>query len=258
MKFIPAIFLSISLSFGQMTGREIMERVDAQPEPADVVSVTTMTLVKTVKGKEKKRIREVKQYLKFYEEGDFSSKSLIRFVRPADVKGTGFLMWEYRDAGRDDDQWLYLPALQKVKRIVAKQKREKFMGTDFTYEDLGGRDINRDTYDLLGEETVFEEECYRIKATPLEEDPAYSKRIVWISKERWTVRKVEFYDRKGRLLKILHIPELHRDGDFWTVDRMIMEDVQKAHKTVLVVSDVSYESGMEDSFFTQRFLTRTR
>jgi len=256
MKLIIPLLLSMSLVFAQLTGREIMERVDAQPEPDDVVSTTTMTLIKTVKGKEKKRIREVKRYQKFYKEGEFASKTLIRFLKPADVKGTGFLMWEYRQLSKDDDQWLYLPALKKVKRIVARQKSENFMGTDFTYEDMGGRDIDEDTYKLLGEEVVFDEDCYKIEARPAEKGSSYSKRIVWVSKEQWLMRKVEFYDRRGRLLKILQVSEVFRDGDYWTLNRLIMENVRRSHKTVLDLSNVTYDSGMEDNFFTERFLRR--
>lgn len=250
------IFLSASVLFGQLTPREIMERVDAQPEPEDVVSTSTMTLVKLVGPKEKQRVREVKRYQKFYTRGEFSSKSLIHFLKPADVKGTGFLMWEYSEAGKDDDQWLYLPALQKVKRIVARQKSEQFMGTDFTYEDLAGRDIDEDTYTSLGEEPVFDEECYRIQATPNEKNSQYSKRIVWVSKTQWLIRKVEFYDTKERLLKILWIPDVQKDGDYWTLNQLIMENVQKSHKTVLDVSGVGYDSRLGDDFFTERFLRR--
>lgn len=241
-----------------MTGREIMEKADAHPEPEDMVSTTTMTLVKVVGEREKKRVREVTRYQKFYEKGEFSSKSLVRFLKPADVEGTGFLMWEYREPGKDDDQWLYLPALQKVKRIIARQKSERFMGTDFTYEDLAGRDIDEDSYRLLGEEKAFNQDCYKVEATPVDKESSYSKRIVWVSKKDWLVRRVEFYDRKGRLLKILEIPKVRKDGSYWTTTQLVMENVQEAHKTVLDVSDVSYDSGIEDSFFTERYLRRTR
>jgi len=235
-----------------------MEKVDSQPEPDDIVSTTTMTLIKSVKGGEKKRVREVKRYQKFYSEGEFESKSLIRFLKPADVKGTGFLMWEYRQVGKDDDQWLYLPALEKVKRIIARQKSENFMGTDFSYEDMGGRDIDEDTYSLLDEEMVYEENCYKIEAIPVDKGSSYSKRIVWISKEHWLIRKVEYYDRKEKLLKILQIPEVYKEGKYWTLTQLIMENVQKSHKTVLNLSDITNDSGIEDNFFTERFLKRSQ
>ena len=257
MKLFGCILLSLSFVSGQMTGREIMEKVDLQPEPEDMVSTTTMTLIKTVKGREKQRIREIKRYQKFYRKGEFSSKSLLRFLKPADVKGTGFLMWEYRQTGKDDDQWLYLPALEKVKRIVARQKSENFMGTDFTYEDLGGRNIDEDTYSLLGEEEIFNEDCYTLQVLPVEKTSSYLKRIVWVSKKQWLLRKVEYYDRKGKLLKIFLIPEVSKNGNYWTSSRLIMENVQKSHKTILNLSDVTYDSGIEDSFFTERFLKRT-
>ncbi|MEE9165868.1 MAG: outer membrane lipoprotein-sorting protein [Candidatus Neomarinimicrobiota bacterium] len=258
MKVAILYILLASYLPGQMTGREIMEKVDIHPEPEDMVSTTTMTLIKTVGEREKRRMREVTRYQKFYPEGEFSSKSLVRFLKPPDVEGTGFLLWEYREPGKDDDQWLYLPALKKVKRIVARQKSESFMGTDFTYEDLARREIDEDTYELIGEEVAFDRDCYKVEAIPREKGSNYSKTIVLVSKDQWLVRKVEYYDRKGRLLKILEIPEIRKDGAYWTTRNLVMENVQKSHRTVLDVSDVTYDSGIDDHFFTERFLKRSR
>ena len=148
---ILVLVLFVGELLAQPTGREVMEKLDDQPEPKDVVSTTTMTLTKIVRGKERSRIRAITRSQKFYNGGDFSSKILIRFEKPADVKGTGLLMWEYRDSQRDSDHWLYLPALQKSKRIVSNQKNQSFMGSDFSYEDMEGRDLDEDSYNLLGE-----------------------------------------------------------------------------------------------------------
>tara|TARA_B100000315_G_scaffold195807_2_gene186780 strand:- start:7605 stop:8378 length:774 start_codon:yes stop_codon:yes gene_type:complete len=256
MRAAPLILFFFGTVFSQMTGREIMEKMDAQPEPETVISTSRMSLVKIRKGKERKRIREVKRHQKYYEEGEFDTKSMIRFLKPADVKGTGFLMWEYRDPEKEDNQWLYLPALKKVKQIAGNQKTESFMGSDFTYEDMEGRSIDEDTFTLLGEEVIFGESCYKVESVPIGEDESYTKRIVWISKENWTLRKVEYYDKRRNLFKVLTVPEHHQDGDYWNVDKMIMENVQKSHKTVLELSDVEYDREIKDSFFTERFLKR--
>ena len=158
-----------------MTGREIMEKTDALPEPNDAVSTVKMSLIKSKKGKTRKRMREIRRFQVYYKEGELKSKSLIRFLKPAEVKGTSLLMWEYR-GGKDDDQWLYLPAMQKVKRIVAREKSSEFMGSDFTYEDMGGRNIDEDSYKLLEEEELFGENCYRVEAIPIKNGSSYSRR----------------------------------------------------------------------------------
>lgn len=248
--------LMMSLVFGQMTGRQIMEKVDAWPEPKSMVAKTTMTLISIKRGREKKRVREITRYQRNFDEGKFKSKSLIRFLKPADVKGTGFLMWEYRENNKDDDQWLFLPALGKVKRIAAREKSENFMGSDFTYEDIGGRELNDDEYELLGEEEVNGIDCYKVQAIPKQKDTAYNKRIVWVDKNNFVMTKVQFYDKKNRLLKVLDFLKQHLDGNYWSVLKMKMENMQTEHKTVMEISDIQYDIGVKESFFTERYLKR--
>ncbi|MFQ6609032.1 MAG: outer membrane lipoprotein-sorting protein [Fidelibacterota bacterium] len=256
-QYLLGLVLLFSFGWGQMTGREIMEKTDTLPEPNDAISTVTMSLIKSKKGKTRKRMRQIKRYQDFFQKGDFRSKSLIRFLKPADVKGTSLLIWEYQ-SDKDDDQWLYLPAMQKVKRIVAREKSTEFMGSDFTYEDMGSRDIDEDTYKLIGEDEIFGEDCYLVGALPVQKESTYSRRVVWVSKKTWIVRKVEYFNKKGELLKILTIPKLHKEGNYWTVDKMIMENVKKAHKTILEINDVKYDSGIDGWRFTERGLKRMK
>ena len=255
MKHILGLLIMFSIIWGQMTGRGIMEKTDALPEPDDAISTVKMSLIKSKKGKTRKRMRQIRRYQVFYEEGEFRSKSLIRFLKPTDVKGTSLLMWEYRGE-QDDDQWLYLPAMQKVKRIVAQEKSSEFMGSDFTYEDMGGRDIDKDSYILLGEEELYGASCFRVEAVPIGKGSSYSRREVWVSKVSWMIRKVHYYNKKSKLVKVLTIPNLHKDGNYWTVDKMVMENVKKSHKTVLEMKDVQYDSGIDEWRFTERGLKR--
>ncbi len=197
---------------GQPTGRTIMENLDTLPEPRDVVTTIKMTLVSVKGGKERRRSREMTIFEKRYENESFHSKSLIRFSQPAEIKGTGFLTWD-RKGSDPDDQWLYLPALKKMKPIHAQEKTRNFMGTDFTYADLSGRDLDADEYKLLGEDTMNGTTCYRVEAKPKEKNPQYSSRIIWVDKARWLMKRVEFFDRKGRPLKVLNIPHHVKNGD---------------------------------------------
>ena len=257
LRLTSCLLITFSTLQPQVTGLEIMKKLEAQPEPRDVVSKTVLTLTKIMKAKERHRSREITRYEKYFSEGSFLSKSLIRFTKPADVKGTGLLMWEYRKSGKDNDQWLYLPALKKTKRIISNQKNQSFMGSDFTYQDMGGRDIDDDTYTILGEEELFGETCFKVEAKPVEKG-IYSRRIIWVEKERSILRKVEFFDGKDKLLKMMTIPEVRKDGDYWTILKMVMENIQKPHKTTLEISDVQYDTGIEEDFFSERFLKRER
>ncbi len=249
-----ALLLS-GLVFGQMTGREIMMKVDNQPEPRTMIATTKMTLVSVKRGKVKERVRAITRYQRNYDSGTFESKSLIRFLEPADVKGTGFLMWEYT-ADKDDDQWLYLPALGKVKRIAAREKGEEFMGSDFTYEDMGGRDLDDDHFNLLGSELLNDEDCYVVEAIPIDDNTSYSRRVAWVSKEKWITLKVDFYDKNNQLLKMMTIDEVSKDGRYWSVRKMRMENVQSEHKTLMEINDIQYDTGLQDNYFTERFLMR--
>ena len=122
LRLTSCLLITFSTLQPQVTGLEVMNKLEAQPEPRDVVSKTVLTLTKIMKEKERDRSREITRYEKYFSEGSFLSKSLIRFTKPADVKGTGLLMWEYRKSGKDNDQWLFLPALKKTNRIISNQK----------------------------------------------------------------------------------------------------------------------------------------
>jgi hypothetical protein len=135
---------------------------------------------------------------------DDLDKILVRFLAPRDVENTTLLTWEAKDG--NDDQWLYLLATKKPKRIAASGKKNRFMGTDFTYEDLRPEDLAVNRYALVGRESVDGQECFVIEATPATErqaaDTAYSKRRIWVRSDSYAVSKREYYDRHGRLEKV--------------------------------------------------------
>lgn len=253
------IFISsiMSLGLGQMTGLEIMTRVDQQPEPKSVVNRTEMTLIENVRGKIKERKRDITRNIRNYESGKFKSKSMIRFNSPPDVKGTGFLMWEYT-GDQEDDQWLFLPALGRPRRIVAREKSSSFMGSDLSYEDIGGRELSEDLYELTGMDLIDGDSCYVIKAVPVDKGSTYNFRIYWIDAKRFILRKLEFYDRKDRLFKIMKIEKFRFDNPYWTTLRMKVENVQTGHQTIMDISEVQYNIGIRDDYFTERYLTRSQ
>jgi len=177
------------------------------------------------------------------------------FQSPADVKNTAFMNWSY-DSDKSDDQWIYLPAIKKTKRISSDSKSDYFMGSDFTYDDLGDRKLDADNHKLLREETIDGKECYVVQSTSKDEDYMYSKTVTWIRKDNFVGMKKEFYDEDEELLKILTIKKLEKISGFWVITNSEMKNVQKNHKTSMILSDVKVNTGVSASKFTERMMMR--
>jgi outer membrane lipoprotein-sorting protein len=251
MKLVTvAILLIAAFSVSaQLTGREIVDKAYNLPTGDDQTSVLTMTLINK---SGQTRVRKIQQYTKDF--GD-TEKSIMFFKTPADVKNTSFMNWSY-DSDKADDQWIYLPALKKVKRISSDSKSDYFMGSDFTYDDLGDRKLDADTHKLLREETVDGVECYVVESVSKDEDYMYSKTVTWIRKNNFVGMKKEFYDEDEELLKILSIKDLKEIDGIWVITHSEMENVQKNHKTTMELSDIKINTGVPSSKFSERMMTR--
>ena len=234
----------------QLTGRQIVEKAYNLPTGDDQTSVLTMTL--TNKSGQT-RVRKIQQYTK--QIGDVE-KSIMFFLSPADVKNTSFMNWSYDDDNKADDQWIYLPALKKVKRISSDSKSDYFMGSDFTYDDLGDRKLDADKHKLLREETVNGVKCYVVESVSKDEDYMYSKTITWIRKDNFVGMKKEFYDEDGELLKILTIKKVEKISGFWIITQSEMKNIQKNHKTTIQLTNVKINTGVPASKFTERMMMR--
>lgn len=224
------------------TGLEIMTRVDNRLDGDDRTSRMTMTLINR-NGRE--RVREIKSFSK-----DFGKdkKSVMVFLRPADVKDTAFLSWEYDDPSRDDDKWLYMPALKKVRRISGASKNEYFMGSDFTYDDMGDRNVEEDTHTLIAEEEIDGHACWKIESIPVDPEDMYTRKVIWVSKEAELTLKAEYYDKDG-LLKVFRVLDFGKVGGFWTILKSEMDNVVRNHKTVMEIAETEYDTGISDTLF---------
>ena len=250
------LFLLISsFLLAQPSARSVMEKMDQIQKPMDVQTHLKMTLISLKNGKERRRSRELTSIEKRYEDGRYDKKSLLLFSQPKEVKGTGFLTWD-KVGIAPDDQWLYLPALKKVKRIRTNEKGRSFMGTDFSYEDLSGRDLDADKYELLGVDIIHGTDCYKIRANPIEKGSQYSWRILWIDKTHSLMKRVEFFNKKEMVFKILDIPDHVKNGDYWTATKMVMKKIKTAHSTELIVLKVDYDQGLKDNVFTESYMKR--
>lgn len=241
--FLPAASFAL-------TGTEIMTKVHDRENGKSSIIESTMLLVND-KGQTKERsVRAVgKEY------GDLS-KSMIRFLSPADVKGTGFLIWE--NADRDDDQFLYLPALkQDPRRISSSEKSSRFMGTEFTYEDLENRKVDKDDHKLSREEKLDGKQVYVVESIPTKgSDSQYGKLISWVRSDIWIPVKIEFYDKNGALLKVLTVKRLEQIQGIWTTMESLMDNVRDKKQTKLTLDKVQYNADIPDEYFTERYLKR--
>lgn len=246
------VMLTASGTFAQkkITGLKIMENVYNRPTGNDMTAELTMTLINS---SGQKRVRKIQQYIR-----DFGKveKKIMFFVSPADVKNTSFMNWSYDDPNKDDDQWIYLPALKKIKRISSDNKSDYFMGSDFTYDDLGDRKPSADNHKLLREEKVNGVDCYVVESTPKDPDYMYSKTITWVIKGKWIGLKKEFYDEDGELFKILNVKNYENIKGYWIITHVEMNNIQKNHKTIMELSNVKINTGIPSSKFTQRMMMR--
>ncbi len=203
-------------------------------------------------GKESTR-KITNRQLEVQGDGD---KSLSLFLEPGDVAGTAMLTFSH---GLDpDDQWLYLPSIKRVKRISSKNKSGPFMGSEFAFEDLGSREIEKFTYKLVGEEACGDGyECYVLEQYPQYEDSGYTKQVAWIDKEHYRNIKVDYYDRKDSLLKTLEFMDYQEyAGGYWRADRFEMTNHQTGKSTTLNWHDYDFETDLDEGDFNENALKR--
>ena len=190
-------------------------------------------------------------------EGD-GDKSLSIFDNPRDVKGTAFLTLSHKTG--DDDQWLYLPALKRVKRISSRNKSGSFMGSEFSYEDIASQEVEKYTYRWLRDEILDSRECFVSERYPVDKkNSGYSRMVSWMDKEAYRPFKVEYYDRKNALLKTLTITDYKQYLDqFWRAGEMHMINHQSGKSTLLYWSDYQFQIGLTDRDFNKNSLKRAR
>ena len=179
----------------------------------------------------------------------------IYFHEPADVEGMSFLVLKH--PGRDDDRWLYLPSIDLVKRIATSDKRTSFAGSDFTYEDVSGRDLDEDDHELLDEESLGERSTFVVKSTPKRfGEVEFSSRKFWIDKATHLPLKVEHYDLKGTLYKVYETSEIQTIQGTPTITKAVMKDLGSGHETEITIKTISYDVGITSDLFQERLLRR--
>ena len=256
---IFSILISVTIMLPEkvfaLNGREIMEKVNAR-DTGDR-SITEMEMI-LIDKKGKKRVRKLKTF--GLEKGK-DSLSLMFFLSPADVRNTGFLTFDYDESGKNDDQWLFLPALRKTKRIAAGDKSGSFMGSDLNYSDMTSPDLNLYEYTLMKETEVKGHKVWQIKAVPKSKDEAkksgYSKYVVFIRQDNYVmVRGVRWVYKKKRN-KYLDVRKLEKIDGIWVSTELHVttkSGKKTLHKTILKQKNVHFNQDEvnEDLFSIRR------
>lgn len=215
----------------------------------------TMTLV-NARGEERTRKMSVRSKLKA---NGTDVAILTRFRQPADIQGTGFLQIE--NSAGDDDIWIYLPALGKIRRLASNNKRDSFFGTDFSYGDILLPAVEKYRHALLRTESVAGADCYVIESTPIDaktrDDSGYGRKLSWIDAHNYVERKVEYYDTNNALLKTQLVPEIREvepERQRWTTLRREMMNHQTGHKTLYRFDRFDLDRSLQDAWFSTRRL----
>ena len=210
-------------------------------------------MMKLISPGGQERVREMTMLRLNTGEAGGEQKYFMYFFQPAEVKNMTFMVFKY--PAKDDDRWLFVPAINMVRRIAMQDKQASFVGSGFTYEDVSGRDLADDTHELVREETLNGKACFVIKSTPKKADSAgYGHKLAWIDKTTWLPMKEEYYDRTGRTVRLFSADEVQMVKGFPTITKRTMKNSQSGYRTEVSYASQDYNVGLEDSLFSERFL----
>ena len=255
--YLLVIFILAPTAQADLTARQIMEKVDARDDGDRSIAQQTMILIDK---NDNQRVRKMKAVS--IDQGKDVWR-LMFFLSPADVKDTGFLTYDYYSGEKDDDQWLYLPALKKVKRIASSDKSSAFMGSDFSYSDMTRRVLDEWKYTLLKEMDVRGSKCWLIQAEPVskavEDRYGYTKSVVFIRQDLFMAVRGVHWVKEGRKLKYFDVPEIKQIDGVWTAMELHMKTTknkQTLHRTVIRFDDIRYNQDVDKNLFNTRTLEK--
>ena len=249
---IGLLFPANSTAQSLPSGQSIANNTYARNEGVSLTRTLTMEL-KDKRGKV--RVRKTTSLRKYFGE---EKRLVILYLTPKSIMGTAFLTYDYPDPSIDDDQWLYMPALRKTRRISAANRGDYFLGTDLTYEDIKLETrISRDDYNYktIGKELINGHESYVLEATPINDDIAkelgYSKAKFWVDAKIWMLRKADSWDVAGNHLKTIEISDIKKVQGIWTYHQIHVKNHKTNHETIFRLSDIDYQTDISDNTFTK-------
>lgn len=250
---IVLIFGLNSLLFAEMSVDEIVQKVDTRDDGNNIISKMKMVLIDK---NEETRARDMVTYTK-----DFGKDihKVIFFLEPSDVKNTAFLTYDYDDAAKDDDQWLYLPALKKSKRIASTDKSASFMGSDFTYSDMTSRNIEDYSYKIAKEDEVGGHKVWVIESVPKTkktvDETGYKKSYMFVRQDNFVVIRALHITTENDKKKYMDVKKLEKIDGIWIateIEMKTMKGKQRLHTTILKFDDVKFNQKLDEEFFTVR------
>lgn len=259
-KILLTLGLSASLLLAQ-NGRDIMDKVQDRDDGDNMITTMQMQLIDK---KGHKRVRDMKTFTKDVGEDE---KKMIFFLSPSDVKDTAFLTYDYKSDDKDDDQWLYLPALNKTKRIPASDKDSSFMGSDFTYNDMTEPNLDDYTFKVLKESVVKRksgnEKVWLVEITPKTQETidetGYLKTIAYVRQDNYMVTRAKYYLKKANRMKYMDVKKVEKiDGiDVAMITTMTTKQKKRTlHKTILIQREVKMNQNLKEDIFTTRTIEK--
>ncbi len=252
--FVLTFASGVDAATPQDKGYEIAARSDRSDVGFGDSEVELKMILRNAAGQESTRSLKITTLEKPDE--TVGDKSLVLFDTPRDIEGTALL--SHAKILDPDDQWLYLPALKRVKRISSSNKSGPFVGSEFAFEDFTAIELNKFDYSYVGEEACGDMTCDVLERTPKYENSGYTKQVSWVDQADFQIRKVEFYDRRGDLLKVLELKEYRNYDGVWRPHLMSMTNVQTNKQTDLVYGDYSFGVGLDENDFVKGRLSRLR
>jgi outer membrane lipoprotein-sorting protein len=238
----------------QERGLSIATEMDRRNSGWGDSTATMQMILRNRQGEESKRSVRVRT-LETAHDGD---KSLMIFDEPRDVRGTVLLTFAHK-AAVDDDHWLFLPSIKRVKRIAGNNKSGPFMGSEFAFEDLGIQEIEKFTYKYIRDDTFGGHEAFVIERYPLEKNSGYTRQVMWIDKLEYRQLKIEYYDRKNSLLKTLVFSDYRKYLDrYWRPLKLEMVNHQTGKSTTMVFAQYRFRTGLSDRDFDQASLSAAK
>ena len=225
----------------------------------DIVDFPALEMVSTLKiydAKDRERVRQIATAVKEFDE---VSKSIIKFLSPADVKGTTMLVYDYEL--KDDDMWIYLPALRKTRRIVSSEKGKSFMGSEFTNADMGKPNLDDFDFKFLPDETLNDKKCWVVevvcKNEDIEDENGFMRQVSWIEKETYLCHKIEYYDLDDELHKVQLIKDYQQQpSGYYFAFYLEKENVQNGRKSIMIIDKFQEGSEMPESAFSPTMLDK--
>ena len=262
--FIPAGVTSVYAD----EAREIIRKANDRDDGTTEISISKLSTFRyTKKGNkivpaEKPRVKVMEGVRKDYGPNEKDKKNITIVKEPAGERGIGFLQYDYEEQGKDTDQWMYLSAMNKVKRIISGNENEpktgSFFGSEINYEDLEKHHLDDYVYKVLGEETYQKRSCWVIESVPTPQHARksnYSKTYQWIDKERYTALKLILFSRSGKRVKRINMNKYEKINDIWIARQMLVNNLETRRLTIFTIESVAINIPVEDNFLTQRSLT---